>query len=94
MKLKKMLAFGMVCALTLSMAVTASAEVKGTNVDEPNTVESDETLRVALASEPSAIWGAGVASLENEGLIISNAIFDTLVTKDYPEFPGINCNYS
>ncbi|MCD8153967.1 MAG: ABC transporter substrate-binding protein [Clostridiales bacterium] len=83
MKLKKMLALGMACALTVSMAVPASAEVKGTNEDEANTVESDETLRIALASEPSSIWGAGAANLENEGLIISNALFDTLVVKDY-----------
>ncbi|MCD8154831.1 MAG: ABC transporter substrate-binding protein [Clostridiales bacterium] len=83
MKLKKMLALGLACAMTLSTAVTASAAVKGANEDEANTTETDETLHIALASEPSNLWPAGAGSTENEAQIISSALFDNLVIKDY-----------
>ncbi|MCD7868871.1 MAG: ABC transporter substrate-binding protein [Clostridiales bacterium] len=78
-----MLALGLACAMTLSTAVTASAAVKGANEDEANTTKSDETLHIALASEPSNLWPAGATSTENEAQIVSSALLDTLVTKDY-----------
>lgn len=69
--------------MTLSGTVTASAAVKGANEDEANTVETDETLRIALASEPSNLWPAAAGSTENEAQIVSSALMDTLVITDY-----------
>ncbi len=82
MKLRKMAALGMACAMTLSCAATASAAVKGANEDPANTETTDETLRVALASEPSTLWPAGSGKTENEAQIISGCLLDTLVAKD------------
>ena len=83
MKLKKMVALGMACAMTLSCATTTFAAVKGANEDPANTEKTDETLRIALASEPSTLWPAGSGKTENEGQIVSGALLDTLVAKDH-----------
>ena len=52
------------------------------NQDPENTTLSDETLHVALASEPSTLWGAAGGKLENEDVLIEYALFDTLVRND------------
>ncbi len=83
MKLRKMVALGMACAMTLSCSATAFAAVKGANEDPANTETTDETLRIALASEPSTLWPAGSGKTENEAQIISGCVLDTLVAKDH-----------
>ena len=52
------------------------------NEDPVNTVESDETLIVGMAAEPSMLWGAACGKLENEEQIINRAFMDTLVRVD------------
>ncbi len=52
------------------------------NTDAANTEKSDETLVVALASEPSSIVPTLVGESENESSIISGAMLDTLVSQD------------
>ncbi len=52
------------------------------NTDASNTEKSDETLVVALASEPSSIVPTLVGESENESSIIGGAILDTLVAQD------------
>jgi len=113
MKLKKFVAVGMACLMSLSMvacgstgsttgttskaaqsttassnaaasSVAATAKgVKSANTDPANTKTSDETLRIALASEPSTLWPSGAGKTENEAQIVSSALMDTLVSKDY-----------
>ncbi|WP_148409833.1 ABC transporter substrate-binding protein [Murimonas intestini] len=82
MKLKKTMVLGLACAMVLSTPVTALAAVKGANEDPANTEKTEETLRIALASEPSTLWPAGAGKTENEAQIISSALMDTLVAKD------------
>ncbi|MCR4830187.1 MAG: ABC transporter substrate-binding protein [Pseudobutyrivibrio sp.] len=52
------------------------------NSDDQNTTKSDETLVVALPSEPSSMAPTLVGESENESSIISGAIMDTLVAQD------------
>ncbi len=52
------------------------------NADEANTEKTDETLVVALASEPSSIVATLVGESENESSIIGGSILDTLVAQD------------
>jgi len=56
------------------------------NVDLVNKVKSDETLVVALSSEPSSLAPTLVGESENESSIISGAILDTLVSQN--QFTG------
>lgn len=83
MKFKKMAAFGIACVMALSCVTTASAAAKGANEDPACTEKTDETLKVALSSEPSTLWPAGSATTENEAQIVANCLMDTLVGKDY-----------
>lgn len=62
---------------------TAASGVVSAFADAANTEKTDKTLTVSLASEPSALWGAPVAKTENECNILSAALLDTLVAKDY-----------
>lgn len=66
-----------------SEETTTLAEVLQPNTDEANTEESDETLTVALSSEPSCLYGAAVGTTENEEQIIGNTFLDRLVKVDY-----------
>ena len=84
MSLKKILSIGLAAAMTLSFATCAFAEdgVYGANEDPANTEVTDETLVIGLSAEPSALWAAGTGKVENEMMIISNALYDTLVKVD------------
>ena len=62
-------------------AATVTAE-NTANADEANTEKSDETLVVALASEPSSMVPTLVGESENESSIICGALLDTLVAQD------------
>ncbi len=66
---------------TSGEAATVTAE-NTANADEANTEKSDETLVVALASEPSSIVATLVGESENESSIIGGALLDTLVAQD------------
>lgn len=46
-------------------------------------VKSDETLVVALSSEPATLWTMGTGQQDNSGLIIQNCIIDRLVSYNY-----------
>jgi len=59
-----------------------AAGVLTANTDPANTEVTDKNITIGLASEPSAIWGAGNGTTENEEQIVSGAILDTLVAKD------------
>ena len=84
MKLKKLIGCSLALALTASMSSTAFAEgIHGANEDAPNTNTSDETLVIALSSEPSALWMAGTSKAENEMTIIQHALADGLLAYDY-----------
>ena len=80
MRFRKIAALALAATMTLSSAFMANAEIIGADVDPANTEKTDETLRVALASEPSTLWGAATGSTENEAQIIGSALMDTLVT--------------
>ena len=70
---------------TEGAANTESAPVAAentANTDEANTAQSDETLVIALQSEPSSMAPTLVGESENESSIISGAIMDTLVAQD------------
>ena len=84
MSFKKILSLGLAALMTLSVATCAFAdgEVLDANVDPANTELSDETLVIGLSAEPSALWAAGTGKVENEMMIISNALYDTLVKVD------------
>ncbi len=82
MKLKKVLAVGLAAGMMLSTSVFADGEAAAINQDAPNTEVTEETLNVALPSEPSTIWQGGTGKTENEASIISGAIFDTLLRQD------------
>ena len=82
MKIKKMLTMALACAMFFSVPSPVFAAVKGANEDPANTQQSDETLRIALASEPSTLWPAGSGKTENEAQIISGCLMDTLVSID------------
>ena len=74
---------GLALAMAVS-SVTAGAEeaTPKVNADPVNSVVSDETLTVAVASEPSTLWGAAVGKLEGESQLIEGAILDTLIAID------------
>jgi peptide/nickel transport system substrate-binding protein len=65
---------------------TGSAETAApantANADATNADTSDETLVIALASEPSSMVPTLVGESENESSIISGALLDTLVAQD------------
>ena len=84
MSFKKFLAVGLAAVMTFSMATCAFAdgEVKGANEDPANTEVTDETIVIGLSSEPSALWAIGSGKVENELVIIQNALQDTLVKVD------------
>lgn len=48
----------------------------------PNTVKSDETLVVSMASEPAMLWCTGSGQQDNQALVIQNCLTDRLVTYD------------
>ncbi len=52
-------------------------------LDPVNTVKTDETLTISLASEPSSLYGAAGGKLESPIIIINQAMLDSLVTYDY-----------
>lgn len=82
MKLRKIAAFALAATMVMSSASMVHADIIGADVDAPGTEKTDETLKVALASEPSAIWGAPVGQTENEAQIVISALTDTLVKTD------------
>ncbi len=84
MSFKKLLAVGLAAVMTFSFATCAFAEdgVYGANEDPANTEVTDETLVIGLSAEPSALWAIGTGKVENEMMIISNALYDTLVKVD------------
>ena len=88
MKTKKFAALLVSLAMTLPAlagATTVYADDPGVyevNVDPINTEVTDETLTIALQSEPSTLWGAGTGKLENEDVYIASALYDTLVVLD------------
>ena len=84
MSFKKFLAVGLAAVMTFSMATCAFAdgEVKGANEDPANTEVTDETIVIGLSSEPSALWAIGSGKVENELVIVQNALQDTLVKVD------------
>ena len=85
MKLKKMMLLGLASIVSVSLSFTAAvfAEgVHGANEDAPNTEKTDETLVIALASEPSSLWMGGSGKLETEMVIIQEAFTDELVAVD------------
>lgn len=47
-----------------------------------STEKTDETLVVALASEPATLWANGSGKTDNNGLIVENCILDRLVIYD------------
>lgn len=59
------------------------AEALQPNTDADNTETSDETLVVALGSEPSTLFGPAGGKIENEEQIINSALLDTLVDYNY-----------
>ncbi|MBE5911133.1 ABC transporter substrate-binding protein [Pseudobutyrivibrio sp.] len=98
MKLKRLVSTGLAAVMALSMVAcggsdsgsqnTASGEGEKVvaentaNTDAANTEKTDETLVVALASEPSSLAPTLVGQSENESSIISGAMLDTLVAQD------------
>ena len=85
MMLKKVIAVGLAAGMMLSTAAYAEQDASGIaviNSDAAGTEVTDETLNVALPSEPSTIWQGGTGKTENEASIISGAIFDTLLRED------------
>lgn len=82
MKRKKMTALLLTGILAVSAAVPASAAVSGANEDPVNTEKTEETLHIAMASEPSALWPAAAGKVEAEAEMISAALMDTLVKVD------------
>ncbi len=82
MKLKKVMALGMTCAMMLSMAAPTYAEVVDANVDPANTEKTDEAITIALASEPSTLLPPFTVATENEAQIVYGALVDTLVVED------------
>ena len=86
MTIKKMIRSFFAIMIVLSLAISSYTFAEGiqfANQDEPNTVKSDETLVVALASEPSSLWMGGTGKLENEMCVIQAAFTDELVRVDY-----------
>ncbi len=61
-------------------AQSALADEAKINTDPVNTKVTDETLYVGLASEPSMLWGAASGKLENEDVMITALLTDTLVS--------------
>ena len=98
MKLKRLVSTGLAAVMALSMVACGGADSEKqdsgsadgqtvvaentANTDEANTEKTDETLVVALASEPSSMAPTLVGQSENESSIISGAILDTLVAQD------------
>ena len=70
------------CGQSAGNCVMADGTVLNANVDPINTEVTDETLTIGLSSEPSALWGIGSGKVENEMMIIDNALTDTLVDVD------------
>ena len=67
MTIKKMIRSFFAIMIVLSLAISSYTFAEGiqfANQDEPNTVKSDETLVVALASEPSSLWMGGTGKLK------------------------------
>lgn len=64
--------------------VSDSSDSSGTLAESagPNTVKSEETLVVSMASEPATLWTAGSGTQDNQCLIIQNCMQDRLVTYD------------
>ncbi len=60
----------------------ATGESTTAEAAAPNTVKSDETLVVSMASEPSNLWAAGSGQSDNQGQTIQNCISDRLVVYD------------
>lgn len=60
----------------------AAGEIREANADAPNTEETDETIHIVLASEPSTLWGAPAGKIENEQAYVADAIMDRLVAVD------------
>ena len=55
MKLRKIAALALAAIMTVSTAATASAAAVGANEDPANTEKTDETITIALASEPATL---------------------------------------
>ncbi len=98
MKLKRLVSTGLAAVMALSMVACGGSDSQSqdnasgdtekvvaentANADEANTTKSDETLVIALESEPSSMAPTLVGQSENESSIISGAILDTLVAQD------------
>lgn len=85
MKVSKIAAAGLTAAMLVSVPVYAEETTEtaySVNADENNTVETDEILQIALASEPSTLWQGATGKTENEASIIEGAMWDTLLAQD------------
>ena len=70
-------------ASTTSGTPEAAASIVLPNTDPANTTKTDETLTIALGSEPSTLLGVAVGKVENEEQIIGSTFLDSLVSVDY-----------
>lgn len=70
------------CGIVRAETEINSVQTLKVNSDPVNTQVTDETLTVDLSSEPSMLWGASCGKLETEDVLISYALFDTLVSND------------
>jgi len=82
MKFRKIAALALAAAMALSTAVTASAAAVGANEDPVNTEKTDETITIALASEPATLAPSLSGTNANEAQIVSSTYMDTLVRQD------------
>lgn len=83
MKFRKLAAAVLTAAMVVSTAFTASAAAVGANEDPANTTKTDETITIALASEPTSLVPALSGTTANESQIVSGALLDTLVRQDW-----------
>ena len=85
MKTKRFAALGLTVALAVSVLAGSTAvyaddpDKYEINTETGNTETTDETIKIALMSEPSTLWGAGTGKLELEDVYVASALFDTLV---------------
>ena len=82
MKFRKIAALALAAVMTVSAAATASAAAVGANEDPANTEKTDETITIALASEPATLAPSLSGTAANEAQIVSSTYMDTLVRQD------------
>ena len=72
----------MAATMMLSTAVSTQAAAVGANEDPANTEKTDETITIALASEPTTLAPSLSGTAANEAQIVSSTLMDTLVRQD------------